>query len=179
MNEAQPSLDEKFKDNRRPVAPGVRLRHVADRLRRAELLDGVSRQADAQPHVDAGHHPRQPRFPGKHSGVIVDYANVFASLAKALAIYGAGKDGNGSANTPVKDKQQLVEELRQSVVDATAFCAAHSVMLGEIEATATGSMERLSHIQDGMNALISPEATAPRLLCPSAAGEHALRCREA
>jgi len=25
-------------------------------------------------------------YPGKHSGVIVDYANVFASLEKALAI---------------------------------------------------------------------------------------------
>jgi type I restriction enzyme R subunit len=92
-------------------------------------------------------------FPGKHSGVIVDYANVFASLEKALAIYGAGKDGK----SPVKDKQQLVEELRKAVVDATAFCAAHGVMLGEIEATPAGSMERLSRIQDGMNALISPD----------------------
>ena len=50
-------------------------------------------------------------FPGKHSGVIVDYANVFASLEKALAIYGAGKGGKN----PVKDKQQLVEELREAV----------------------------------------------------------------
>ena len=25
-------------------------------------------------------------FPGKHSGLIVDYANVFASLEKALAL---------------------------------------------------------------------------------------------
>ena len=41
-------------------------------------------------------------FPGKHSGVIVDYANVFASLEKALAIYGAGKGGKN----PVKDKTE-------------------------------------------------------------------------
>jgi type I restriction enzyme R subunit len=92
-------------------------------------------------------------FPGKHSGVIVDYANVFASLEKALAIYGAGRDGK----SPVKDKQQLVEELRRAVVDATAFCAAHKVMLGEIEATPAGSMARLSRIDDGVNALISPD----------------------
>jgi hypothetical protein len=58
-------------------------------------------------------------FPGKHSGVIVDYANVFASLEKALAIYGAGK---GGAN-PVRDKAQLVAELREAVEAATAFCA--------------------------------------------------------
>jgi type I restriction enzyme R subunit len=41
-------------------------------------------------------------FPGKHSGMIVDYANVFASLETALAIYGAGKDGQN----PVKDKAE-------------------------------------------------------------------------
>jgi type I restriction enzyme R subunit len=30
-------------------------------------------------------------------------------------------------------------------------------MLAEIEATAAGSLERLSRIEDGMNALISPD----------------------
>ena len=35
-------------------------------------------------------------FPGKHSGVIVDYANVFASLEKALAIYAAGTAASDS-----------------------------------------------------------------------------------
>jgi type I restriction enzyme R subunit len=92
-------------------------------------------------------------FPGKHSGVIVDYANVFASLEKALAIYGAGKGGK----SPVKDKQQLVEELRQAVVDATAFCAAHGVLLAEIEALPVGSLKRLQAMEDAMNALISPD----------------------
>jgi len=84
--------------------------------------------------------------------LIDDYANVFASLEKALAIYGAGKDGK----SPVKDKQQLVDELRTSVADATTFCAEHGVMLAEIEATVAGSIERLTRIQDGLNALISP-----------------------
>ena len=54
--------------------------------------------------------------PGKESGLIVDYANVFASLEKALAIYGAGKDGK----SPVKDKQQLVAELRGAGADEAA-----------------------------------------------------------
>ena len=58
-------------------------------------------------------------FPGKHSGMIVDYANVFASLEKALAIYGAGKGGKN----PVKDKQKLVADLRKAVDAATVFCA--------------------------------------------------------
>lgn len=153
MNESQPGLDEKFKDTDDPLrlvfvcamwltgfdAPSCSTVYLDKPMRNHTLMQTIARANRI--------------FPGKHSGVIVDYANVFASLEKALAIYGAGKGGK----SPVKDKQQLVEELRKSVVDATAFCAAHGVMLTEIEATAVGSMERLSRIQDGMNALISPD----------------------
>lgn len=153
MNESQPGLDEKFKDTDDPLrlvfvcamwltgfdAPSCSTVYLDKPMRNHTLMQTIARANRV--------------FPGKHSGVIVDYANVFASLEKALAIYGAGKGGK----SPVKDKQQLVEGLRKSVVDATAFCAAHSVVLAEIEATAVGSMERLSRIQDGMNALISPD----------------------
>src|SRR5688572_9872551 len=92
-------------------------------------------------------------FPGKHSGLIVDYENVFASLEKALAIYGAGKDGK----TPVRDKKQLVDDLRQSVDAAAAFCATHQVILAKFEQLLAGSMERLQRIDDAVNALISPD----------------------
>src|SRR5258705_9425999 len=81
-------------------------------------------------------------FPGKHSGLIVDYANVFASLERALAIYGAGKDGK----TPVRDKKQLVEDLRKAVDAAAAFCATRQVILATIEQLPAGSMERLQQI---------------------------------
>ena len=92
-------------------------------------------------------------FPGKHSGVIVDYANVFASLEQALAIYGAGKGGK----SPVRDKQQLVEELRQAVAGVTAFCAKHGVDLVGIEELPADSMKRLQRVGDAVNALISPD----------------------
>jgi len=153
MNDSQPGLDEKFKDTDDPLrlvfvcamwltgfdAPSCSTVYLDKPMRNHSLMQTIARANRV--------------FPGKHSGVIVDYANVFASLEKALAIYGAGKDGK----SPVEDKQQLVEELRRSVVDSTAFCAAHGVLLAEIEATAAGSMERLSRIEDGMNALISPD----------------------
>ncbi len=153
MNESNPGLDEKFKEDGDPLrlvfvcamwltgfdAPSCSTIYLDKPMRNHTLMQTIARANRV--------------FPGKHSGVIVDYANVFASLEKALAIYGAGKDGK----SPVKDKQQLAAELRQSVVDATAFCAAHAVSLAEIEGTAAGSMERLSRIQDGMNALISPD----------------------
>jgi type I restriction enzyme R subunit len=91
-------------------------------------------------------------FPEKYCGLIVDYANVFASLEKALAIYGAG---HGGAN-PVQDKRKLVEDLRQAVAAATAFCAAHGVDAAAIEALPSG-MERLTQVADAINRLISPD----------------------
>ncbi len=149
----QPGLDEKFKDTDDKLrlvfvcamwltgfdAPSCSTVYLDKPMRNHTLMQTIARANRV--------------FPGKHSGVIVDYANVFASLEKALAIYGAGKDDK----SPVKDKQQLVEELRRAVADATAFCAAHGLLLSEIEAIPAGSMERLSRIQDGINALISPD----------------------
>jgi type I restriction enzyme R subunit len=91
-------------------------------------------------------------FPGKHSGVIVDYANVFVSLEKALAIYGAGKGGK----TPVRDKKQLVEDLRKAVAAAAAFCQTRGVMLSAFDQCASG-MERLGLLSQAVETFISPE----------------------
>ncbi len=154
MNDSQPKLDEKFKDTEDPLrlvfvcamwltgfdAPSCSTVYLDKPMRNHTLMQTIARANRV--------------FPGKHSGIIVDYANVFVSLEKALAIYGAGKDGK----SPVKDKQQLVMELRQAVVGATAFCAAHGVMLAEIEALAAGSLERLQRMEDAINALISPDS---------------------
>lgn len=154
MNESQPGLDEKFKDTEDPLrlvfvcamwltgfdAPRCSTVYLDKPMRNHTLMQTIARANRV--------------FPGKHSGVIVDYANVFASLEKALAIYGAGKGGK----SPVKDKQQLVAELRQAMVAATAFCVAHGVMLGEIEALAAGSLDRLQYMENAINALISPDS---------------------
>ncbi len=97
-------------------------------------------------------------YPGKHSGLIVDYANVFASLEKALAIYGAGKGGA----TPVRDKAELVKELRKAVEGAIAFCADHGVDISAIE-SATG-LEKVGLIGDAVDALISPDPLRKQFL---------------
>ncbi len=121
MNESQPGLDEKFKDTDDPLrlvfvcamwltgfdAPSCSTIYLDKPMRNHTLMQTIARANRV--------------FPGKHSGVIVDYANVFASLEKALAIYGKGK---GGAN-PVKDKAELVAALREAVEEATAFCARH------------------------------------------------------
>jgi type I restriction enzyme R subunit len=154
MNESQPGLDEKFKDTADPLrlvfvcamwltgfdAPSCSTVYLDKPMRYHTLMQTIARANRV--------------FPGKHSGVIVDYANVFASLEKALAIYGAGKGGTN----PVKDKAQLVAALREAIAAATAFCASHGVDLAAMEALPLGGMERLSAIENAINALIGPDA---------------------
>ncbi len=153
MNESQPPLDENFQDSDDPLwlvflcamgrigfdAPSRSTVHLDKPMRNHTLMQTIARANRV--------------FPGKHSGMIVDYANVFASLEKALALYGAGKGGKN----PVRDKAKLVEELRKAVGAATAYCAARQVILPAIEQLTAGSLERLQRMDDAVNALISPD----------------------
>lgn len=116
MNEE--ALDDKFKDPGDPLrlvflcamwltgfdAPSCSTIYLDKPMRNHTLMQTVARANRV--------------FPGKHSGLIVDYANVFASLEKALAIYGKGSGGA----TPVRDKRELVEDLRHAIDAAMAFC---------------------------------------------------------
>jgi len=154
MYRSQPPLDEKFKDTDDPLrlvfvcamwltgfdAPRCSTVYLDKPMRNHTLMQTIARANRV--------------FPGKHSGMIVDYANVFASLEKALAIYGAGRGGE----TPVRDKQELVEDLRRAIGEATTFCAEHQVLLAEIEQLPLGSMQRLQLIEDALDALISPDS---------------------
>jgi type I restriction enzyme, R subunit len=144
-------LDEKFKDADDPLriafvcamwmtgfdAPSCSTIYLDKPMRNHTLMQTIARANRV--------------FPGKHSGLIVDYANVFASLEKALAIYGAGKGGA----TPVRNKEELVAELRKALDAATAFCSGQDVDLSAIEA-ATG-FDRVQLIGDAVDALISPD----------------------
>jgi len=153
MNASQPGLDEKFKDTEDPLrlvfvcamwltgfdAPSCSTVYLDKPMRNHTLMQTIARANRV--------------FPGKHSGVIVDYANVFASLEKALAVYGAGKGGSN----PVKDKAQLVAALREAIEAATAFCASHKVDFVALEALPLGGLERLAAVEIAINALIAPE----------------------
>ena len=112
------ALDEKFKDPADPLrlvfvcamwltgfdAPSCSTIYLDKPMRNHTLMQTIARANRV--------------YPGKQSGLIVDYANVFASLEKALAIYGKGRGGE----TPVRDKKELAEQLRKAVRDATEFC---------------------------------------------------------
>jgi type I restriction enzyme, R subunit len=153
MNKAEPGLDEQFRDEDNPLrivfvcamwltgfdAPSCATLYLDKPMRNHTLMQTIARANRV--------------FPGKHSGVIVDYANVVASLEKALAIYGAGKGGKN----PIKDKKELAVQLRATVEAATTFCKNHGVDLTAIEAIPQTSMERLCAVQNAIEALIAPE----------------------
>lgn len=144
-------LDEKFKDPDDPLsiafvcamwltgfdAPSCSTIYLDKPMRNHTLMQTIARANRV--------------FPGKHSGLIADYANVFASLEKALAIYGAGKGGA----TPVRDKAELIKELRKGVEAAVAFCAKHGVDVTAIEAAS--GLSKIGLIGDAVDALISPD----------------------
>jgi type I restriction enzyme R subunit len=154
MNDSQPGLDEKFKDTTDPLrlvfvcamwltgfdAPSCSTVYLDKPMRNHTLMQTIARANRV--------------FPGKHSGVIVDYANVFASLEKALAIYGTG----GGGGNPVRDKAALAEAWRLAVEEGTLFCGSKGVDLASIEALPPGDFTRLQKIAEGVNVLIAPDA---------------------
>lgn len=153
MNDSQPRLDERFKDTEDPLrlvfvcamwltgfdAPSCSTVYLDKPMRNHTLMQTIARANRV--------------FPGKHSGVIVDYANVFASLERALAIYGAGKGGVN----PVKDKLALAVALREAVEEATAFCQRHGVNLSLVESLSPGSLDCLEAMENAIEALIAPD----------------------
>ena len=146
-------LDEKFKDTADPLrlvflcamwltgfdAPSCSTVYLDKPMRNHTLMQTIARANRV--------------YPGKYNGVIVDYANVFLSLERALAIYGPGGGGGG----PVRDKDALAKLLEEACADAGEFCTLHGVSLAAIEATAPGGMPRLQLLSDAVDALIAPD----------------------
>lgn len=156
MVNSEPPLDERFKDPTDPLrlvfvcamwltgfdAPSCSTLYLDKPMRNHTLMQTIARANRV--------------YPGKHSGLIVDYANVFASLEKALAIYG----GRGGGSRPTQDKSVLVDQLRRVLADAIQFCAEQGVNITAI--TTMPAMERLQAIADAREALIAPETLLKR-----------------
>ncbi|ADP71141.1 type I site-specific deoxyribonuclease, HsdR family [Rhodomicrobium vannielii ATCC 17100] len=91
------------------------------------------------------------RAPGKAAGVVVDYVGVFQNLKKALAIYAASQGGD----SPIKNKDGLVEELVAALASARCFCDEIGVDLDAIPAA--NKLSRLKLIGDAVETLIAPD----------------------
>ena len=91
----------------------------------------------------------------KVNGLIVDYANVFTELEKALAIYGNGKDGG---EMPVKDKSELIEALKIALEQIRDFCRKQNVDLEVI------IKDPVSHFIPAVNQLLRTDAVKDEFL---------------
>jgi type I restriction enzyme, R subunit len=166
LNESQPPLDEKFKDPNDPLAlvfvcamwitgfdaPSCSTIYLDKPMRNHTLMQTIARANRV--------------YPGKHSGLIVDYANVFASLERALALYGAGV----TSKTGVRDKEALVGELRTALVALEAFCKGAGVDLGAIE-TSPDALARLTLVGAAANVLLAPEERCKAFLAQARLAE--------
>ena len=97
-------------------------------------------------------------YPGKISGVIVDYVGVFRNLERALAIYGGG----GTGDKPVREKSALMAALQQVLAETSDLCRQQGADLAAIQ-EAEG-FARIRLIDDAVEALVAPEAIKRQFL---------------
>ena len=153
-------LDEKFKDPDDPLrlvfvcamwmtgfdVPSCSTLYVDKPMRNHTLMQTIARANRV--------------FPGKESGVIVDYVGVFRNLEKALAIYGPASCGGVSeGDNPIKEKQALVEMLKRAIEDAKAFSLERGLDLNELLVRfqeATG-FDRVKLLDDAVELLLGTD----------------------
>ena len=93
----------------------------------------------------------------KVNGLIVDYVGIFRDLERALAIYAEGTDAGGS--NPIRNKSELVEQLRGEIAEVKEFCANLGVDLPKIEAAEPKTFERIQGIEDAVNSILINDET--------------------
>ena len=100
-------------------------------------------------------------YPGKLSGLIVDYVGVFRNLQRALAIYG-GAGGTSKADNPVQPKEEQIEELRDLIETAKLFARESGADLEALQAT--DLMTQLTRLREAREALIYPDEVRRKFL---------------
>jgi len=95
----------------------------------------------------------------KQNGLIVDYVGIFRDLQKALAIYGTTQTGG---EMPIKDKEELVRLLNDTIQKAVVFSQQHGVELDKI-LKATG-FEREKLKDDAVAAFVEKDETRRQFL---------------
>jgi len=95
-------------------------------------------------------------FRDKVNGLIVDYIGVFRSLKKALAIYGTGAGGGiEDGDTPVKDKQALVNILKDVITETDAFCT--GLGISTIAIKGAEGFQKIKLLDDAEDAIVTTD----------------------
>ena len=88
--------------------------------------------------------------PGKTSGIVVDYLNIFKYMKKALGEYAVSED---SAEMPVKDMENLIHLINQTLEEADSFCNTIGVNLEKIIHT-EDTFEKLNLFNEYANIIL-------------------------
>lgn len=100
-------------------------------------------------------------FEGKSNGLIVDYVGVFRNLQKALSIY--AKPRAGGIDVPVKNKEQLIIDLTETISQVREFCLAKNIDLSRIIAETRG-FEKIALMDDAVDILVSSDDTKKKYM---------------
>jgi len=156
-------LDQKFKDARDPFrlvfvcsmwitgfdAPSCSTIYLDKPMRNHTLMQTIARANRV--------------FGQKVNGLIVDYGDVFKDLKKALAIYGTDAGGGiKEGDTPIKDKEAQIEQLKQAIEQAAAFCLEKGIDPSRIQ-SAQG-FEKVKLLDDAVEAVLVSEESKRRYL---------------
>lgn len=88
---------------------------------------------------------------GKSNGLIIDYVGIVKALRQALADYTGNRGAGGS--DPTVDKDKLIGRIHEVITSADAFLAEHNFSLKVLVNAAKGTFEKLSLIQEAINAM--------------------------
>lgn len=88
--------------------------------------------------------------PGKNSGIVVDYLNIFKYMKKALGEYAVSED---NTEMPVKDMENLIDLINQTLEETKSFCGSIGVNLERIIQT-EATFEKLNLFKEYANIIL-------------------------
>lgn len=92
-------------------------------------------------------------YPGKTSGLVVDYLNLFKSMKSALGDYAKPDD---SSAMPVKDISVMLELLNKTIKEAVAYCKELGIDFDTILET-TDALDRTVLFKQALNILLDKD----------------------
>ena len=98
-------------------------------------------------------------YPGKVSGQIVDYINIFGALQEALGVYGGGvneDEAEYKVGSAAENKAVLLDEAKKAIVEAKVFLNGLNIDLDVIQKSDSSNFEKQNIIQQAIDILMVP-----------------------
>lgn len=103
-------------------------------------------------------------YPGKASGQIVDYINIFGALQEALGVYGGGTVEGVAApsagyetGSAAENKSVLLDEAKEALIEARLFLQALKIDVDEIKQADASNFDKQNLIQIAVDSLMEPQ----------------------